>query len=149
MRDKNGKNLEVGHHVKFRRRGKWIRGTVRTIIAVGEEDWFAWVDDGKPEIANPAKNGMRIRAKVDPQSIQRVPPPKPVTGIALLRKTYKVPAKRGMAVEIDGKRYKVTSSDGQHLVVDGKHRFHPTADVVYFDKYDNVLLDTRKDESAC
>jgi len=69
-----------------------------------------------------------------------------------VRKTYNVPAKRGMQVKI---YYKVDdkwilakagriSSASHYIHVDGIP-FHPTDDVVYFDEDGNVLLDTRKD----
>lgn len=85
--------------------------------------------------------------------------PKKESGADYVRRTYNVPAKRGMYVEIYymsyaggdptkplwwslGYRGKITSFS-QYIHVNGLG-FHPTDGVVYYDKDFNVLLDTRE-----
>ncbi len=57
-----------------------------------------------------------------------------------IKKTYDVPAKRGVVVVLEGtKRGVITSSDGAHLRVkfdDSKHSVsvHPTWEIAYFSK---------------
>lgn len=70
--DRNGKKLDEGNRVWFQRRGTdmWLAGTVRSIMAVGDTGWSIEVDDGDPAIADPRKNRMRVRAKVDEHEIE-------------------------------------------------------------------------------
>jgi len=65
-----------------------------------------------------------------------------------VRKTYRVPAKRGMYVEIYGRHGVMVyegriSSFSNYIHVDGMP-FHPTDGVVYYNEYGSVLLDTRE-----
>jgi len=68
-----------------------------------------------------------------------------------VRKAYGVPAKRGMMVEAyykkDGKwllaaRGRITSAS-YNIHINGVP-FHPTHNVVYFDKDGSILMDTRE-----
>ena len=70
MRDKNGKNVDVGTRVWFASRGGApVLGTIRTVGMVGET-YEAWVDDGDPTIADPRKNRMRVRQRVRSEDIE-------------------------------------------------------------------------------
>lgn len=65
-----------------------------------------------------------------------------------LRKTYGVPAKRGMFVQIHTGRGmvhegRITSCSGNYFCMGGS-LWHPTWNVVYYDDDGNVLLDTRE-----
>lgn len=70
MKDKNGKNVDVGTRVWFAGRGgPPVLGTIRTVGMVGET-YEAWVDDGDPAIADPRKNRMRVRQRVRSEDIE-------------------------------------------------------------------------------
>ena len=77
--------------------------------------------------------------------------------MAYVRKTYGVPAKRGMKVEVYyrrrlnrdqpvvwhlAKRGRITSAT-HHLFIDGGGPYHPRHGVVYLDGDGGVLLDAR------
>lgn len=80
--------------------------------------------------------------------------------MAYVRKTYGVPAKRGMTVEVwewrrwEGrtcewrlvKKGRVTSAPGPYLRIDGRGPWHPTWGVVYLSPEDEVLFDSRSRE---
>jgi hypothetical protein len=71
VRDKNGKNVDVGHRVWFVGHGGTATlGTIRSVGMVGET-YEAWVDDGDPDIADPRKNRMRVRQRVRSEDITR------------------------------------------------------------------------------
>lgn len=77
--------------------------------------------------------------------------------MAYVRKTYGVPAKRGMAVEVwEWRRWegrtcewrrttkgRVTSAPGPYLRIDGRGPWHPTWGVVYLSPEGEVLFDSR------
>jgi hypothetical protein len=77
--DRNGKKLDEGNRVWFQRRGTdlWLAGTVRNITAVGDTGWIIEVDDGDPTIADPRKNRMKVRAKVDEHEVELWSPNRP------------------------------------------------------------------------
>ena len=76
-----------------------------------------------------------------------------------IRDTYRVPAKRGMRVEVYSQCYDRTStrmrwelvlcgritSASHHLHIDGGGPYHPRAVIVYFGDNGEVLCDTRED----
>ena len=73
--------------------------------------------------------------------------------IEYIRKTYGVPAKRGMKIEAWEKvggdwRLKVSgrisSAIGQYLRIDRNGLYHPTYGIVYFSEDGEVLFDSRK-----
>ena len=71
VRDRNGKNVDVGTRVWFNGRGgARVLGTIRTDGMVGET-YEAWVDDGDPAISDPRKNRMRVRQRVRSADIEK------------------------------------------------------------------------------
>jgi hypothetical protein len=69
--------------------------------------------------------------------------------MAYIRKTYGVPAKRGMRarVVVGARLYcegRITSADGGCIVIDGRYRYHCTWNVVYLNDDGSVLHDTRE-----
>lgn len=152
MTDKYGQNVEVGDLIRVRHKGKVITMTIRQIMPYGQTEWFAWADDGKPEITNQARNGMKVRLKLTPEGFRRYDPsgPKPMEQV---RTTYRVPVKRGQPVEVhpdDGSaswRGKVSSAVPNGLRVDGKGPFHPVRELVFLSDDGNVLIDRRPKEN--
>jgi len=76
--------------------------------------------------------------------------------MAYIRKTYGVPAKRGMRVVTyrlckgDWKLHKagIITSASHYVFIDGKPH-HPTYGLVYLGKAGEVLLDTREGKQEC
>jgi len=73
-----------------------------------------------------------------------------------VRKTYNVPAKRGMRVEIYYRPYGFSGrwrfvkagriSSASHYIYVDSVSYHPTHGIVYLDEDGTVILDTRKGE---